>query len=135
MSAAADAKRFKEKLNADMPKFMRALALEAVGRIARRTPVDTGRARGNWQTTLGRPAVGTIEVEGSPAAMSALAVSRAKAAVAGYKSGDIHIVNNLPYIGNLENGSSRQAPSGMVQVTVAELQPLADRIGARIVRT
>jgi hypothetical protein len=32
----------------------------------------------------------------------------------------IYIVNNLPYANALENGHSKQAPSGMVKVTLQE---------------
>ncbi len=34
----------------------------------------------------------------------------------------IYITNNLPYISKLENGSSKQAPNGMVNLTMNEVQ-------------
>jgi len=34
----------------------------------------------------------------------------------------IYITNNLDYISELEDGSSRQSPSGMVAVTMLELE-------------
>lgn len=40
----------------------RALTLDALTRIVQRTPVDLGRARGNWQTTIGAPAENVLEI-------------------------------------------------------------------------
>jgi hypothetical protein len=43
--------------------------------------------------------------------------------VSGADAGDIvFLVNNLPYGPRLERGWSKQAPSGMVGITVAEFQ-------------
>jgi hypothetical protein len=36
--------------------------------------------------------------------------------------GTVSIANNVPYIGVLEFGSSKQAPGGMVRVTISEIQ-------------
>lgn len=97
----------------------RRLTLEALTRIVRRTPVDTGRARGNWQTSVG-----------APRGESVLATSKAIAPVVASGSaalrdlepfGVTFIANNLVYIEPLENGHSKQAPEGMVAVTLAEL--------------
>ena len=38
--------------------------------------------------------------------------------------------NNLPYIKKLEDGSSTQAPNGMVKITVAELGGIAQEAAA-----
>ena len=39
----------------------RAVGLRGLRGLVLNTRVDTGRARGNWQTTVGRPATGQIE--------------------------------------------------------------------------
>ena len=36
------------------------------------------------------------------------------------------ISNDVPYIGELENGSSKQAPSGMLRITVEESQQIVE---------
>ena len=96
--------------------------------IVKKTPVDTGRARGNWNITVGHD--------------DTLASTRTKPQFKNVDEvpkveGDetIYISNNLPYITKLEyggypknpkggsgktvNGYSKQAPEGMVGVTLA----------------
>lgn len=91
-----------------------ALAVDAAVVIA--TPVDTGRARANWQVNIGSPATGTRE----PTDQSGqAAIEQGKTEIAQYKGGSaIHITNNLPYIGRLNDGWSAQAPSGFVEKAV-----------------
>lgn len=83
------------------------------------TPVDTGRARSNWIVTTGSPATGEI-VETNPEDASydrtggeALAQARAVLEKYAVEQGPVHITNNVPYIGRLDRGHSRQAPNGM----------------------
>ncbi len=113
--------------NAD--RLVRKTALAVDGTVVLATPVDTGRARSNWQVELNAPAEGTIEPysegkEGSTAgANSRAAIDQGKKTIADYKGGEggsreIHITNNLPYIGRLNEGSSAQAPSGFVERAV-----------------
>lgn len=116
-----DLDRFKAHSLEQLDLVSRKIALEAFRRVILRTPVKTGRARGNWQCTTGGPATGQLDVED---ASGAKAVSVMQAQVQGWKaiSGtSILLTNNLPYIGRLEHGSSIQAPSGMVAITIAEL--------------
>lgn len=116
-----DLERFKVKTLEQLDQVSRKIALTAYRRIILRTPVKTGRARGNWQCTIGSPAGGTLYTEDQSGAK---AVSAMQARVLAWKavSGvSILLTNNLPYIGKLEHGSSIQAPNGMVGLTVAEL--------------
>lgn len=41
------------------------------------------------------------------------------------------ISNPQPYINKLEHGSSKQAPAGMVRITLAELENIAETIKAQ----
>lgn len=80
------------------------------------TPVDTGRARSNWQVALDGPAEGTIDEPmdiGTIQAAAANVVSRHKPG-----DGQINITNNLPYIGRLNKGWSAQAPAGFVEQAI-----------------
>lgn len=114
--------------------------------IAKRTPVDTGRARGNWAVTVKAPNDDT----GTESKMMRHKSADDIPAILGDESA--FITNNLPYIKTLEyggypknpkhgswikgkkgkgryvikskDGFSKQAPNGMVGVTVAE----ADRL-------
>jgi hypothetical protein len=89
------------------------------------TPVDTGRARSNWQVSVGSANTDRIEayVKGdggsSAGANAQAAIDQAAAEVRGHKPGrDIYISNNLPYIGRLNEGSSAQAPEQFIEIAV-----------------
>jgi hypothetical protein len=98
------------------------VASAVLTRVVLDTPVDTSRAKSNWQVNLGSAAVGTIPAHepghaGSTAAASEQeTIRQGQSVIAGAKAGvDIHITNNLPYIGLLNDGWSTQAPAGFVQ--------------------
>lgn len=79
-----------------------------------------GRFRMNWQVTLHQPATGTLD-DVDPTGAKAIAAGMQIAAQA--KAGDVvYIVNNLPYAHRLEfeGHSSKQAPAGMLRITVVE---------------
>lgn len=97
----------------------RRLVLEALTRIVRRTPVDTGRARGNWQTSVGAPR--GESVLGTSKAIAPVVAAGSAALRDLEPFGVAYISNNLVYIEPLENGHSKQAPEGMVAVTLAEI--------------
>lgn len=98
----------------------RGLALQALGGVVLRTPVDTGRARGNWQV-----AIGVENVNGESGVLDkggASTVTQGGATIArqqGFQK--ILIQNNVPYIGRLNDGHSKQAPAGYVEGTLASL--------------
>jgi len=113
MSFSSDISNFNEKTEKAATRIFRGSALSVFGRIILRTPVDTGRLRGNWQVQLNKPAKGTLT---TTKAQSPDAAKKAKL-------GDsVFITNNLPYAQVIENGSSKQAPSGMIKVVIAEWQ-------------
>ncbi len=97
----------------------RKLALGALSGVVMRTPVDTGRARGAWMTSIGSPKgreTGVLDKGGTAA------ISAGVATIAQQKDFEqVVIENNVPYIGRLEDGSSRQAPNGMAALTLSEL--------------
>lgn len=77
------------------------------------TPVDTGRAKGNWIAAIGTPHTDTVDVVGSSAGNSAQAQNQSTISRWKLGGGSIYLNNNLPYILPLDNGSSEQAPNGM----------------------
>ncbi len=118
------------KLRKRADQALRALVLEASKRIVLRTPVRTGRARGNWHLASGSPDLSTTE---STDRTGGRTLTTILTKLEGMKGGDtIFLTNALPYIIPLEHGSSKQAPAGMVKITVAELQPLAREVAARL---
>ena len=102
--------------------FHKKIALLALTGIVMKTPVKTGRARGNWQTTINTPATGDLEtVDKSGGSV----VNEGLASLTSLRPYQIvYITNNLPYIQALEEGSSMQAPVGMVVVTLEELKTM-----------
>jgi len=99
---------------------MKKVAIEIFRRIILKTPVDTGQARNNWFTTINTPSTDMTE-EIDKSGQKAIKDMVAKVLETKFTDKQIvYISNNLPYIDVLENGSSDQAPSGMVKTTVAE---------------
>jgi hypothetical protein len=102
--------------NADKMTRKAALAIDATVVLA--TPVDTGRARGNWQVELDNAKEGTVEPQDRS---GQAAINQGKGVIAQYNgdtSKEIHITNNLPYIGKLNEGHSAQAPAAFVEKAV-----------------
>lgn len=80
------------------------------------TPVDTGRARGNWQVSVDRPVTSPRE-RLDKTGMTTVAEGQSRASA--YRKGNvIYITNNVPYIGQLNAGSSAQAPANFVDMAV-----------------
>ena len=96
------------------------IALDILGGVVGMTPVKTGRARGNWQVTLGdRPRLG---IKGTDAD-GGRTVQRGAEVIGRAGLGEsIWIHNNLPYIGVLERGSSTQAPHWMLRVALNSVE-------------
>ncbi len=85
--------------------------------IIKGTPVDTGRLRGNWQTTInGEPGgeTGILDQDGSQA------IAQVADTLGKFKLDDIvYFTNNAPYAEAIEYGHSQgQAPIGMVRVNL-----------------
>lgn len=107
-------------LPAQVKLAQKKLALELFRRIVMRTPVDTGRARGNWQLTIGAPATDILPIRRNDANISmAGAILNLMTPYS-----DIWITNNVPYILALEYGHSDQAPKGMVRVSLDEVKAM-----------
>jgi hypothetical protein len=83
-----------------------------------------GRFRGNWQFSIGAPAEGELD-QVDPAGGVTLAKLRLQ--VEQLTIGQTaYIVNNLPYAVPIEYGHSKQAPGGMVRITLARFQQIVD---------
>lgn len=78
-----------------------------------------GMFRGNWQTTVGAPAVGAIDrIDPSGAQATAEVI----ATVPKQAGSIVYLTNNLPYAQVLEyEGHSHQAPNGMVRIALARI--------------
>lgn len=105
-------------------------ALDTQYQLAKETPVDVATARSNWRISIGRPLTGIIPAyrpfasrhrppyagggsKGERANLNSV-VAQGKAKLQRYTKGTIYISNNLPYIGPLDRGHSRQTSGGFV---------------------
>lgn len=103
-------------------KLQRAVAEEVVQFVSMATPVDTGQAAGNWETSINAPV--SSWTQGGSSAIEA--ISKAKAALAALGPGQtVYISNNVPYIVELNQGSSKQAPAGFVELSTLSAMNVA----------
>lgn len=107
-------------------KAARAITIEAFGRVLTMSPVDTGRFRANWGVNINSPYSGVDAAGVTGNGMGTVSKWDAK--------GSIYLCNNLSYANALEDGHSKQAPIGMVKVTVVEMQAAAEGIAAGAVK-
>lgn len=115
-----DVRRFVEKAKGNATLVVRKVALDVFSRVVLRSPVDTGRFRGNWQCSVGS-IDRTVTQQLDPTGQNS--VNRVKATASSLVPGTVaYLANSLPYARRLEYGWSRQAPSGMVRVTAREYQ-------------
>jgi hypothetical protein len=95
---------------------VRASALSVGASLIQRTPVDTGRAKANWV-----PGIGQVNTKTTGEINAETALKDINQALQTWKPGQtIWLCNSLPYIKRLEDGWSKQAPAGMVRLTVVE---------------
>jgi hypothetical protein len=99
--------------NLNVVKRRAAVAIHQTVTVA--TPVKTGRAKNNWNAELNKPNR-VKSLTGSFDKSGAVSIGEAKLVIKSSNEGDsIWISNNLDYIINLNNGSSKKAPAGFVQ--------------------
>lgn len=93
------------------------IAKELYTTIARLTPIDSGQATINWNISVGEADKTVVLLDKNKKLTKEQAmgpVNQKADSIPDNASGNIVISNNLPYIEKLENGSSLQAPSGMI---------------------
>lgn len=131
--------QFATKSAAKADTVVKASVIEASRRLDNRSPVGDasfwknpppkgytgGRFRGNWQLGIGvvpPGETGAIDKSGAETQGRIIAQVPANAA------GEVYfIINNVPYAQALEEGHSRQAPQGMVGLTVIEWPGIVDQ--------
>lgn len=132
MSFSQDLAKFEVKTEGQAAALVKKIVLELFTRVMKRTPVDTGNARVNWELgvdEIGNTVATASLVEGeNQISQQAFLVGLGE--LAKYKPGQtIYITNNVNYIEELEKGhSERQAPQGMVMITAREFQSIVSEI-------
>jgi len=122
---AADFAKSLDKLSdyvtGSVEQVIRKACIDLYRMIVERTPVDTGRAKANWQ-------ISTTDSDSALDEKNGFSFNEIKsiveAEISDFKfelyDDQVIIYNNLEYIGGLENGTSAQAPYGMVSVSLVE---------------
>ncbi|MDQ8051066.1 hypothetical protein [Luteibacter sp.] len=134
-SFALDVGEFVRKAKAAPEVVVRKVATDLLTSVVLKTPVGNpslwkgkppagyvgGRARASWGVGLNRPADTSVTLVDKQGRRT---IARGQAAIGQWKSDDsIWITSRLPYINRLEyEGHSRQAPAGMVRISVVEFQ-------------
>ena len=114
-----------------MDKIGRALGVELGRRLIRATPVDTGRARSNWNTSLESPDATTTDAKVKSGAPAFNALNRTTSAFK-ISDGDVmYLTNGLPYIERLNDGYSAQAGKRFIEAAVLQVEALVPRIAKR----
>lgn len=132
MTFALDLKKFAEKAQARADEAVGGIVVAVANKVDERSPVGDakywknpppkgyvgGRFRGNWQLGVGTMPGGTLErVDPTGSKVRA----EIHAAIPEAAAGKVYfLANNLPYAQRIEHGWSRQAPTGVVGLTVAE---------------
>ena len=113
MSFADDMAKWAKKTGLKIEQAVTAATIDISTEIIGRTPVDTGRLRGNWV-----PSVGAAQVTELERTEPDLAGVRKEAANA--VGGVYFLVNSLPYVRRIEyeGWSKMKAPQGMVRISV-----------------
>lgn len=119
MSFKLDIQRFNAAVEDKANKVFRGVGLSMLSRVVMRTPVDTGRLKGNWQAEINAPSSGSSDEEDSAGGKT---INKGYGKMKPAKFGDsIYIVNNLPYAQAIEDGHGKKnKPGGMVKVSVQE---------------
>ncbi len=106
------------------PNFHRKIVLQFLVGVVVRTPVDTGRARGNWNVNIGSPSSRLKSERGFTSADEVgRIVEQAEKDLKELAPFEVvYVTNNVIYIKFLDRGSSKQAPIGMVAITLAEIE-------------
>ena len=137
-----DIQAFVAKAKKNPETVMRSVSLKLFSAIIKASPVDTGRFRGNWQTTGVTPATGLIagvDPTGNKAVNSAATfITNAP----GWDT--FTLTNNLPYAATIEfggypgtgpntvGGFSKQAPQGVVRVNITRFNTLLNEEAAKV---
>jgi hypothetical protein len=131
-SFVLDIQKFVDKANGNVDLVVRRIALDMFKRVIMKSPVDTGRFKGNWQVAIGAIPAGTLVVDDKSGTVT---MARVNAATLNLQAGQIiYLVNNLSYARRLEYGYSRQAPKGMVRTTLQEFPGIVKTAAGQVSR-
>lgn len=122
MSFASQVRTFAVKSEKAVDATVRAITFALFREVVQRTPVDSGRLKGNWQVSIGTPATGTLT---SVDKNGGTTITKIVAGMGGWGS-VTYLTNNIPYAHRIEydGWSHTKAPAGMVRVSLARINSI-----------
>jgi|WetSurMetagenome_2_1015567.scaffolds.fasta_scaffold89909_2 hypothetical protein len=120
-SFTADLSKFVEKTKLKPGQVMQKVAFDLFSAVQRRTPRDTLRAVTGWQVGVGAQPSGSDPGPGQHSPPPPPVIPTIGPDQAVYYINNVHYVPYLEY-GTASYGFSRQAPAGMVRISIAEFQ-------------
>lgn len=140
---------FSAKVKKNEQEVVAAILFKAIELVVSRTPVITGQARGGWLASIGSIPTGT----GSKDKDGGSTISRAQSIALGAAGKVFYLANNVGHTPVLEYGGypdppekgswnkkekkfeilskggySKQAPAGMVRISLAELEAEIEKV-------
>jgi|SaaInlStandDraft_1057018.scaffolds.fasta_scaffold69716_2 hypothetical protein len=91
-------------------ELARIQAFDTMNKLKMATPIDTGRAKNSWTLTMNKNSFKDAKSGGS--------FVTTLPAVSDSKIETLYLTNGTPYIENLNQGSSRQAPARFIESTI-----------------
>ena len=128
----ADIMKFAEQVKIAPALVVRKLTLDIFGDLLASSPVDTGRFRANWVVSVSQPARRILWAMSNIGKQMQVQLDLAAKRVAQTDGSEvIWITNNLPYAVPLNEGWSKQAPAGFVQMAILKnVKPISDVVSA-----
>lgn len=120
LTAKGAAEKIAAITKSNVAQVMQIATVEFYRQVIISTPVDTGRARHGWNITVGAPSK-TVPPEGKYS-MPNINEHGLETTVSVTPDQVIYITNRVPYIENLNKGSSRQAPARFVELAAERVQ-------------
>lgn len=120
MSFTVDLSRLVETAKGKTDLVVKKVMLETFSKVIYKSPVRSGRFRANWIIGYSSPDRATsLNTDKSGAGTIGQIASEITGAKLDGKS--IFLTNSLVYSLSLENGNSKQAPQGMVKLSLVEI--------------
>lgn len=131
-SFAAQLQAFGEIVKQEADEVFQIVATEVGQSVINLTPVDTGRALSNWNAGINTPDDVYRETEDP---LDSNTSARLASEFKSLKFGDTaYITNATPHVPFLEYGSSKQAPNGMIRITLARFNNIVQDAVSRVVK-
>lgn len=131
-SFAAQLQEFADMVQQDADEVFQIVATEVGQSVINLTPVDTGRALSNWNAGINSPDDVYRETEDP---LDSKTSARLATEFQSLKFGDTaYITNATPHVPFLEYGSSKQAPNGMIRITLARFNNIVQDAVSRVAK-